>query len=77
MFNFSPDEKYIVIIGDMKNSKKIQDRNKVQEKLKSVLKEINKKYKTDIASKIMITLEDEFQGILYNGTEVLTIIEEI
>ena len=58
MFYFSPDIQYIVIIGDMKNSQKIQDRNKVQEKLKSVLKEINKKYKKDIASKIMITLGD-------------------
>lgn len=77
MFYFCPDEKYIVIIGDMKNSKKIQDRNKVQEKLKSVLKEINNKYKKDMASKIMITLGDEFQGILQNGEKILTIIEEI
>ena len=77
MFYFSPDKQYIVIIGDMKNSQKIQDRNMVQEKLKSVLKEINKKYKKDIASKIMITLGDEFQGIFCSGASVLTIIEEI
>lgn len=77
MFYFCPDEKYIVIIGDMKNSQKIQDRNTAQERLKSVLKEINKKYKKDIASKIMITLGDEFQGIFCSGARVLTIIEEI
>ena len=43
---------YIVIIGDIINSRKIEKRGEVQEKLKQILRDINEKYKEDIASKI-------------------------
>ncbi|MGB4438298.1 MAG: SatD family protein, partial [Sedimentibacter sp.] len=55
---------YIAIIGDIVNSKKIDNRNDVQIKLKSLLKRIDEKYTDDIASDFMITLGDEFQGLL-------------
>lgn len=73
-FDFSP---YIAIIGDMINSKKLDNRREVQTKLKSVLDGINKRYEPDISAKFMITLGDEFQGLLHKGTNVIDIIEEI
>lgn len=74
---FDNDNVYIAIIGDIKESKKISDRRGAQNTLIYVLKEINEKYKNDIASKFMITLGDEFQGLLYSGAHVINIISEI
>lgn len=68
---------YIAIIGDIKDSKKIKDRNAVQKNLHSVLLDINEKYKKDIYSKFTITLGDEFQGLLSDGVNTMNIITEI
>jgi len=68
---------YIAIIGDIKKSKKLEDRKSVQDKLKKTLDNLNKKYIEDISAKFMITLGDEFQGLLCDGINVIEIIEEI
>ncbi len=68
---------YIAIIGDIQDSKIIEDRKNVQIKLEEVLEEINVQYSNDIASKFMITLGDEFQGLLLRGTNVMNIISKI
>lgn len=75
-FSFSY-EPYIAIIGDIKKSKTLIDRKLVQEKLKSILNHINQNYAEDISAKFMITLGDEFQGLLCNGKNVWNIITEI
>lgn len=77
MFFFFDVKPYIAIIGDIRESKKIHDRNDVQMRLKNVLEVINDKYNAEVSAKFMITLGDEFQGLLWNGTKVLDIIEEI
>lgn len=77
MFFSFENNSYIAIIGDMKNSKIMSDRNNVQNELKSILKEMNEKYSKDISAKFMITLGDEFQGLLHAGGHVMHIIEEI
>lgn len=74
LFSYKP---YVAVIGDIKSSKKIEDRKNLQEKLKITLGKINKKYEQDISAKFMITLGDEFQGLLCNGENVFTIVEEI
>jgi hypothetical protein len=68
---------YIAVIGDIRESQKIADRNPVQVKLNSILADINKRYKEDVASKFMITLGDEFQGLLRAGDHITEIIEKI
>lgn len=73
-FSFNP---YIAVIGDMKRSKQLSDRNETQKKMKKVLEEINEKYEKDIASRFMITLGDEFQGLLKCGDNVMNIISLI
>lgn len=77
MFFFFNNNLYIAIIGDIKGSKKIENRSKVQDTLRQVLDHINEKYDEDIASKFMITLGDEFQGLLCNGANTMQIISEI
>lgn len=74
LINYQP---YIAIIGDIKGSKAIKNRKEVQENLAMVLNEINDHYSDDIASRFMITLGDEFQGLLLNGTSVMKIISRI
>ncbi|NLY38872.1 MAG: hypothetical protein GX044_06175 [Firmicutes bacterium] len=73
-FNFKP---YIAVIGDIVASKKISDRRAVQEKLGAVLSGINKKYSGDLASRFMLTLGDEFQGLLEAGGHALAIVDKI
>lgn len=68
---------YIAIIGDIRESKKIDQRSQVQNKLRLVLEEVNEKYDSEIASKFTITLGDEFQGLLSKGAKTMDIITEI
>ncbi|MPW24305.1 hypothetical protein GC105_00665 [Alkalibaculum sp. M08DMB] len=77
MFFFFLNNPYVAIIGDIKDSKKIENRSEIQRKLKLVLQEINEKYDNDISSKFTITLGDEFQGLLSNGANTLPIILEV
>lgn len=58
------DRDLVAIIGDIIDSKKIENRNKTQEKLNRVLKEVNIQYKECIISKWTITLGDEFQVLM-------------
>lgn len=74
---FVDNNPYVAIIGDMQSSKTIEDRKRVQKKLEKVLEEINMQYSDDIASKFMITLGDEFQGLLLSGSNVINIISKI
>lgn len=71
------NENYIAIIGDIKDSRKLESRREIQDKLEAVLKTINFKYKGQIASKLTITLGDEFQGLLTDGATAASIVEEI
>lgn len=77
MFFFFSDEPYVAIIGDIKDSKHISNRDEVQKKLNEILNDINEKYAEDIASKFIITLGDEFQGLLLCGKNTMHIVSEI
>jgi hypothetical protein len=76
-FFFYFDKPYVAIIGDIVQSKKLNNRDEVQKKLHNVLSSINTKYSDYIASNFMITLGDEFQGLLKSGESILNIINEI
>lgn len=73
-FKFDP---YIAIIGDVKNSKRIEERGKFQNKLNNILNKINEMYSDSISSNFTITLGDEFQGLLHSGEHVMEIIQYI
>lgn len=67
-------EPCIVIIGDIKESKKITGRKEIQHQLNRALEEINIKYKELILTKFIITLGDEFQGVLSEGKDLMDIL---
>lgn len=73
----SLDPLYIAIIGDLKKSRKVENRYATQECLKHALGIVNETYVGELASKFMITLGDEFQGVLVNGSHTMRILEEI
>jgi len=77
MFFFFQSTPYIAIIGDIVNSKEISNRDASQKKLQSILDMINQEYERDIASNFMITLGDEFQGLLRCGENTMNIITQI
>ncbi|MCI8893836.1 MAG: hypothetical protein HFI41_04135 [Lachnospiraceae bacterium] len=68
---------YVAIIGDIKGSKQISNRSQIQKKLGHVLKDVNETYKADISAKFIITLGDEFQGLLGRSKYVFDIIKFI
>lgn len=60
---------YCAIIGDINKSRDLPDRAKVQRKFHKAIETINSEYKRDIASKFVLTLGDEFQGLLISATD--------
>jgi len=70
-------DNYYVLIGDIKGSKQIKDRNGIQIKLREILKEVNSIYKQEIKAKLTIVRGDEFVGVLYNDKEIYNIIDYI
>lgn len=77
MFFLLHSKSYIAVIGDMKCSKKLHNRSQVQDTLKNALEDINTTFRDDLASRFIITLGDEFQGLLRRGANVMQIISMI
>lgn len=68
---------YCAIIGDIVNSKKIPNRQEIQDLFANVLNEINMEFSKHIASNFTITLGDEFQGLIYKPAYSYEIIKKI
>ena len=68
---------FAAVIGDIKDSRHLENRKEVQDRLQRVMDRLNRKYKEDIVSKFLITLGDEFQGLLCGGKNILSMINEI
>lgn len=68
---------YCSIIGDIINSRTIDNRSEVQKKLNTVLDYLNVEYKESIAAKLTITIGDEFQGLFNSADSIFCVIEDI
>ena len=68
---------FAAVIGDIKDSRKLENRKEVQKRLQEILDRLNRKYEEDIVSSYLITLGDEFQGLLCSGKNILNMINEI
>lgn len=77
MFFLLYSKSYIAVIGDIKCSKTLHNRGQVQDTLKKALEDINTTFRDDLASKFIITLGDEFQGLFRRGANVMQIISMI
>ena len=65
---------YLSLIGDIVGSRKINFREELQAKLENALSKVNSDYKASIESKFLITVGDEFQGLLKPTVSVYKII---
>ncbi|MDV0444710.1 hypothetical protein MmiAt1_02460 [Methanimicrococcus sp. At1] len=68
---------YFAVIGDIISSRKIKDRNAFQNRLNEILHEVNTEYEADLASRFVVTLGDEFQGLLKSADRLLEITDKI
>lgn len=68
---------FAAVIGDIKDSRHLENRKEVQVHLQEILDRLNEKYKDHIVSKFLITLGDEFQGLLSGGEHILDMVNEI
>lgn len=71
------DTMFIAIIGDLIDSKQLDNRQQIQEQLRSALDFINIQFKDDIVSQLTLTLGDEFQGLLKVGAPVCFILDTL
>lgn len=68
---------YIAVIGDIKDSRNHADRNGLQLRLQGALEGVNREYGKQIASRFMITLGDEFQGLFAAGPGAVFAVDRI
>ena len=68
---------YVAIIGDIIQSKQVNDRAKLQETIQTAFKRIDSKYSNVIQSKFTLTLGDEFQALLKLSKEIFELLEEL
>jgi len=74
---FSSPSRYVVITGDLKSSRKLKERAKIQENFKNALKKVNKKFKEAITAEFIITGGDSFQGMFSSLYHIFDIYYEL
>ena len=69
------EKTYFALIGDIVNSRNDSDRGALQQRLNAALDNVNRSYRAVIAADFLITLGDEFQGLLFarEGADPLVI----
>lgn len=70
-------KEYIAIIGDINDSRLIENRENIQNKLLKTLDQINEKYKDHLASNFSISMGDSFQGLLKLQAPFIEILSNI
>ncbi|NLG57491.1 MAG: DNA-binding protein [Clostridiales bacterium] len=71
------NRRYIGFIGDLIGSREIKSRAQAQTALQEALNQVNARYQDCIASRLVITLGDEFQGLLMPSAPFLQMLDEI
>ncbi len=64
-----PPTRYCAIIGDIRRSRQLHRRGAVQKRFAGSIEKINREFRKEIASSFLITLGDEFQGLLISPAE--------
>jgi len=66
---------YCAIIGDINKSRKLTYRGRTQKKFQRAIDSINREYKHSIASRFLITIGDEFQGLLKSPADAYAVVK--
>lgn len=68
------EPRYLAVIGDIRGSRRLKDRAAVQARLEEALAEINREFAADLAADFVVTLGDEFQGLLREPHRLLPLL---
>ena len=68
---------YVALIGDIIESKKIQDRAQAQQKLLQLMKELNQQYQKYLVSPFTVTAGDEFQALFLPNSDMFQIMDQL
>ena len=68
---------YIVVIGSIRLSEKNAAPVSAKAQLLDILHDINNKYAEHVSAKFIITIENEFQGLMNNPKHIMDVIYEI
>jgi len=69
--SFIRPQKYLAIIGDVVRSRELRERGAVQGRLRDGIDRVNEVFASQIASKFVLTIGDEFQGLLKEVDEII------
>lgn len=67
---------YCAIIGDIVQSKEVNDRNKLKTKFKNVIEKINSEYENNIIADFLIQEGDSVQGLLYKSSSSYDLVQD-
>jgi DNA-binding CsgD family transcriptional regulator len=62
--------KYLALIGDVVRSRELPDRSRFQQQLRNSIGKVNEEFSSSIASNFVLTIGDEFQGLLKGGDRI-------
>lgn len=68
-------KRYCAIIGDIRKSRSLSRRAAVQRKFAKAIETVNTEFKPAIASRFLVTLGDEFQGLLVSPAESYSVVQ--
>ena len=71
------EKPYVVVMGDIVDSREIREREKFQNGFVSLLEEVNSKYSSSLAAELTLIRGDEFQGLFKKGGDALRAIFDI
>ena len=66
-----------VVIGDIVNSRSLADRGAAQDLFRREVENLNTDYPDQILSPMIVTLGDEFQGVLSSSSKLFLIVHQI
>jgi tetrahydromethanopterin S-methyltransferase subunit G len=61
---------YLAIVGDVVRSRELEDRGGFQQRLSKSITRVNEEFSSSIASDFVITIGDEFQGLMKRAEEI-------
>ncbi|MGA9192115.1 MAG: SatD family protein, partial [Anaerolineales bacterium] len=64
---------YLAIIGDVIRSRQVADRASLQARLAHALSRLNSDEPADLAARFVLTVGDEFQGLLASAERLVAI----
>lgn len=70
------EDVYLAIIGDVVRSREVENRGILQDQLNQAIDRVNKQFKELLAAGFVLTIGDEFQGLLNQARGVNAILAE-